>query len=148
MRSKRLLTLLLVLCMVVSTLAPAAHAANWTKGGPVQSQDAAPTNPAAAEKAPAGALNLRDNPLTKEDAEETSEVKGQWNATALEDAPASLTLLWLNQISRSTSNCFCISNTLLLNFWVERLYSLTKLSRKQLFRFLGYHFVSLTHNYI
>jgi subtilisin family serine protease len=92
MRSKRLLTLLLVLCMVVSTLAPAAHAANWTKGGPVQSQDAAPTNPAAAEKAPAGALNLRDNPLTKEDAEETSEAKGQWNATRLEDSPASLTL--------------------------------------------------------
>ena len=92
MRSKRLLTLLLVLCMVVSTLAPAAHAANWTQGGPVQSQDAAPTNPAAAEKAPAGALNLRDNPLTKEDAEADSEAKGQWNATALEDAPASLTL--------------------------------------------------------
>ena len=92
MRSKRLLTLLLVLCMVVSTLAPAAHAANWTQGGPVQSQDAAPTNPAAAEKAPAGALNLRDNPLTKEDAEENSEAKGQWNATRLEDSPASLTL--------------------------------------------------------
>ena len=92
MRSKRLLTLLLVLCMVVSTLAPAAHAANWTKGGPVQSQDAAPTNPSAAEKPPTGALNLRDNPLTKEDAEATSEAKGQWNATALENAPASLTL--------------------------------------------------------
>ena len=92
MRSKRLLTLLLVLCMVVSTLAPAAHAANWTQGGPVQSQDAAPTNPAAAEKAPAGALNLRDNPLTKEDAEADSAAKGQWNATALENAPASLTL--------------------------------------------------------
>ena len=92
MRSKRLLTLLLVLCMVVSTLAPAAAAANWTKGGPVQSQDAAPTTPAAAEKAPTGALNLRDNPLTKEDAEENSEAKGQWNATVLENPPASLTL--------------------------------------------------------
>ena len=82
MRSKRLLTMLLALCMIVSVLSPAASAVGvagdsaWTKDTARDTQQ--------------GALTLRDEPLARPMAQESPE--GTWTAQRLEDAPASLTL--------------------------------------------------------
>ncbi len=80
MRSKRMLTLLLAVCMLLSAVAPAAHAAQVSEdsyvGSPVQS-DAAIT-PSDVVEGPKGALNLRDNPIEKETAEAE---EGKWVAT-------------------------------------------------------------------
>ena len=79
MRSKRMLTLLLAVCMLLSVIAPAAQAVQVGGDGlvssPVQSEAAAVTS---VTEGPKGALNLRDDPLTEE-TEETDQ--GEWIAT-------------------------------------------------------------------
>ena len=80
MQSKRMLTLLLAVCLLLSAVAPAAQAAQV--GGdsyvaqPVQSD--AVTTPSDVVEGPKGALNLRDNPIVKETAEAE---EGKWVAT-------------------------------------------------------------------
>ncbi len=81
MKSKRLLTMLLALCMVVSVLSPAAAAVG--AGGSAWTKDTV-------QDAPQGALNLRDNPLALPEAEKSAE--GKWTAAPVGDAPASLSL--------------------------------------------------------
>ncbi len=79
MRSKRMLTLLLAVCMLLTAIAPAAQAVqvggDSLVSGPVQT--GAATVPSRVE-APQGALNLRDDPM-EEKTEETEE--GKWTAT-------------------------------------------------------------------
>ena len=82
MRSKRLLTLLLVFCMVVSTLAPAAGAVGIGADG--YTAQAPEAN---------GPLTLREEPLAADKAEETEAAEGKWTAVPVTDAPeTSLTL--------------------------------------------------------
>ena len=89
MRNKRLLTLLLSLCMILSALAPAAHAVHVGEDSfiaPVQTQEVGTSGTV---EAPKGALNLRDNPIEKPEEEKTEETEseGIWTATPVEDAP-------------------------------------------------------------
>ena len=80
MQSKRMLTLLLAVCLLLSAVAPAAHAAQVGSDGyvaqPVQSD--AVNTPSDVVEGPKGALNLRDNPIVKETAEAE---EGKWVAT-------------------------------------------------------------------
>ena len=92
MRSKRLLTMLLALCMVVSALSPAVYAVDAGADSFIRTEDAA-TDSSAVVQAPEGPKTLRDDPLTTTGAEETEEADGKWIATPVEDAPSdSLTL--------------------------------------------------------
>ena len=91
MRSKKVLTLLLAVCMLLSVVSPAAHAVNVGEDSyvSVPQQDNAANNSTVLEDGPKGALNLRDNPITgTEENEESSEAngKGSWVATPVEDA--------------------------------------------------------------
>ena len=79
MRSKRMLTLLLAVCMLLTAIAPAAQAVQVGGDSLVSApvQTGAATVPSRVE-APQGALNLRDDPM-EEKTEETEE--GKWTAT-------------------------------------------------------------------
>ena len=75
MRSKRMLTLLLAVCMLLTAIAPAAGAVQVGESGQVSQilrPDAAAV-PSERIDGPKGSLNLRDNPF----AEETHETAGE-----------------------------------------------------------------------
>ena len=90
MRSKKVLTLLLAVCMLLSVVSPAAYAVGVGADAYVseeQSQSNAENSTVMAD-APRGALNLRDNPITNtEETEETGEPEGEgtWSAAPVEN---------------------------------------------------------------
>ena len=97
MRSKRLLTILLVLCMLISTLSPAVYAAQPAAGSEnkyVTTEKA--TNGGsgliASPNASANVPTLKNDALvsSKVETPETTEATGQWDITEIEDLGANL----------------------------------------------------------
>ena len=79
MRSKRMLTLLLAVCMLLSAVAPAANAAQVGADSYVSkpAESMAAAAPSVLVDGPKGALNLRDDPMAEEPAEAE---EGKWLA--------------------------------------------------------------------
>ena len=105
MRIKRMLTMLLVLCMLVSALSPAVYAVSAGEDAHVH-KEAADTSATDAQ----GPLNLRDNPLTREEAEETDEAEGTWTATP--DASWSRSELSLLKVKSESVSDSVVSDSL------------------------------------
>ena len=101
MRSKRLLTMLLVVCMLISTLSPAVSAVSYGRdtamnaisGNTVTNNKTSQSNSLLVSGDDTnGLLNLRDNPITKSEIE-IPEGSGSWEAVETNKKPSvSLTL--------------------------------------------------------
>lgn len=80
MRSKRLLTLILALCMMLSVVSPAASAVNVGEDSYLSTSrnpETSATDTSGTDAAPQGALNLRDNPIDRPEQEETEETESE-----------------------------------------------------------------------